>query len=58
MSKAYDRLEWGFINNMMNKFGFHSIWIDRVMKLIKSVSYSFTHNGQEFGSVNPTRGLC
>lgn len=42
---------------MMSKFGFNPIWIDIVMKLIKSVSYSFTHNGHEFGSVVPTRGL-
>lgn len=57
ISKAYDRLEWGFIKNMMTKFGFQQQWIDRVMKLINSVSYTFTHNGQEFGNVKPTRGL-
>lgn len=27
------------------------------MKLIRSVSYSFIHHGQEFGSVCPTRGI-
>ena len=57
ISKAYDRMEWGFIANMMNKFGFQQTWIDRVMKLISSVSYSFTHNSQEFGSVIPSRGI-
>lgn len=57
ISKAYDRLEWDFIQNMMLKFGFHSLWIDRVMKFIRSVSYSFLHNGEKFGLVKPQRGV-
>lgn len=57
ISKAYDRLEWTFVESMMYKFGFGQLWVDWVMKLIKSVSYSFTHHGQEFGSVIPTRGI-
>lgn len=57
ISKAYDRLEWDFIINMIEKFGFQKIWVDRLMKIITSVSYSFTHNGQEFGKVVPSRGL-
>lgn len=42
---------------MMCKFGFQALWVERVMKLIQSVSYNFTHNGQEFGKVVPSRGL-
>lgn len=57
ISKSYDTLEWGFIENKMHKFVFQQQWIDRVMKLINSVSYTFTHNGQGFGNVRPTRGL-
>lgn len=44
------------MKNMMEKFGFHRIWIDRVMKFIQSVTYTFTHNGTEFGTVIPQRG--
>lgn len=57
ISKAYDRLEWGFIKNMMLKFGFHEIWIDRIITFISTVSYGFIHNGEEFGNVIPTRGV-
>lgn len=34
ISKAYDRLEWYFIENMMKRFGFSEIWIDRIMRYI------------------------
>lgn len=58
ISKAYDRLEWAFIRNMLQKFGFAEIWVERVMQVITSVSYKFLHNGEEFGHVAPRRGLC
>lgn len=57
ISKAYDRLEWGFIRNMMEKYKFHEVWINRIMRLIQSVSYSFLHDGNVFGDVVPQRGL-
>ncbi|KAL8156414.1 hypothetical protein AgCh_001488 [Apium graveolens] len=57
ISKAYDRLEWGFVYNMMVKFGFHELWITRVMKFLQSVSYSFSHEDGAFGNIVPQRGL-
>ncbi|XP_074351494.1 uncharacterized protein LOC141690607 [Apium graveolens] len=58
ISKTYDRLEWDFILNMMKKFGFHDIWVDRIMRFIQSVSYSFLHKDGEFGNISPQRRLC
>lgn len=57
ISKAYDRLEWDFIRNMMFKFGFSALWTERIMGLITSVSYSFIRNGEVFGDVTPHRGV-
>lgn len=57
ISKAYDRLEWSFIAMMLQKFAFPTVWIDKVMTCIKTVSYSFLRNGAIFGDVVPHRGI-
>ena len=57
MSKAYDRLEWIFLQKIMEKMGFHSIWIGWIMKCIKSVTYSVLVNGEAKGHIIPTRGI-
>lgn len=37
MSKAYDRVEWLFVQKMMEKLGFLERWIDLITKCISSV---------------------
>ena len=32
MMKAYDRLEWGFLSQVLESFGFSSVWINLVLK--------------------------
>ena len=57
MSKAYDRLEWIFLQWIMEKMGFHPRWVSWIMECIKSVTYSVLINGEPKGHIVPMRGI-
>jgi hypothetical protein len=57
MSKAYDRVEWGFLELMMRKIGFNERWVNLTMTCVRTVSYSVVVHGQPYGKIIPTRGL-
>lgn len=57
MAKAYDRLEWNFVEGVMEKFGFDRQWIHWVMECVRTVSYATTINGERGDFFQPQRGL-
>lgn len=57
MNKAYDRLEWGFVKEVLLCFGFAPTWVTMIMKLVTSVTYSYKVNGFSSATLSPNRGL-
>jgi hypothetical protein len=52
MRKAYARLEW-----VMIRLGFHQLWVDMIMRLVNSVSFSVILNGNTLEEFKPSPGI-
>lgn len=57
MSKVYDRVEYGYMEKLMEKMGFNDKWVGLMMTCIMSASYSILVNGKPKGDIVTTRGL-
>jgi hypothetical protein len=57
MSKAYDRVEWVFLETIMRRLGFNDKWVDLIMVCVRTVTYSVLINGVPHGLIKPTRGI-
>ncbi|XP_073363229.1 uncharacterized protein [Aegilops tauschii subsp. strangulata] len=57
LSKAYDRVDWIFLERMMQKMGFARRWVNWIMPCVTSVRYTVKFNGTLLDSFAPSRGL-
>ena len=57
MSKAYDRVEWDFLERAMVHLRFVGSFVATIMSCIKSVSYSVLLNGVPGRTIKPSKGL-
>ncbi|CAM8958980.1 unnamed protein product [Rhodiola kirilowii] len=57
MSKAYDRIEWKFLEKMMLQLGFAECWVKKIMLCVESVSYKVKINDHISNIIWPSRGL-
>ena len=54
ISKAYDRVEWGCLQQIMAKMGFHENWTRLIMRCVSFVTYVVRINGMPCGQITPT----
>ena len=57
MHKAYDRVEWPFLKEIMLKLGFRQEWVNLIMQCVSTVEYRVRINAEESESFKLTRGL-
>ena len=57
ISKAYDRVEWVYLERLMSRMGFCDRWINLIMICVKTVIYSILVNGEPQSLIQPTRGI-
>ena len=57
ISKAYDRIEWVYLENLMEKMGFCARWVTLMMSCVKMVSYSIMVNGEPTRMIHPNKGI-
>ncbi|GAU25945.1 hypothetical protein TSUD_16830 [Trifolium subterraneum] len=57
ISKAYDKVDWGFLRGIMTRMRFTDVWVRWVMMCVSSVNYSVLMNSDRVGPISPGRGL-
>lgn len=57
MAKAYDRLEWTFLLDVLSRFGFSNKWITLINSILSNCWFSVILNGEVSGFFRSTRGL-
>jgi hypothetical protein len=57
MAKAYDRLEWDFLNETLRAMNFPPNLTNTIMQCVKTVTFSILINGQPTNNFCPERGL-
>ncbi|GKB71204.1 RNA-directed DNA polymerase, eukaryota, reverse transcriptase zinc-binding domain protein [Tanacetum coccineum] len=57
IAKAYDTVNWRFLEKMLMSFGFHKRMVEWIMKSVSSASFTIGINGERHGFFRSERGL-
>ncbi|PKI71328.1 hypothetical protein CRG98_008328 [Punica granatum] len=55
-TKVFDKLEWSFIIKILERLGFHQIFISWIFQCISTTTFSILLNGSPHGHFSPSRG--
>ena len=57
LEKAYDKLSWSYMREILRAYGFNHNWIRWVMSLVTTTNFSILLNGTPSRTFTPSRGL-
>ena len=57
INRAYDRVEWNFLGQIMLKLGIDEHWVKLAMEIVRTASYPVLINGDPRGFITPSRGI-
>ena len=57
IAKAYDKLNWEFMENMLGAYGFSPDWVEWVMGLVSLPFFNILLNGSPTSTFQPSRGI-
>ncbi|XP_062186766.1 uncharacterized protein LOC133890399 [Phragmites australis] len=57
LAKAYDRVDWSFLEEILLRLGFHRQWVQWILTCVTTVRYSVCLNGHLLAPFSPSRGL-
>ncbi|KAJ9536659.1 LOW QUALITY PROTEIN: hypothetical protein OSB04_un000132 [Centaurea solstitialis] len=57
LRKAYDMVDWRFLINMLEGFGFHPVMVSWIKELVSTTTYSIAVNGESWGYFHGKRGI-
>lgn len=53
LNKAYDRVSWDFVKEVLKAIGMPSLWIHLIMECVTIVTYSVIINGESVRLIKP-----